>query len=229
MSVATPIAGSRPVRNAMLDLFSIPSTDVSLLNRKLIPIQPFTTGINPVDIRVEAQSGYCDLSRSHFEIELELKKADGTDLDAYATSTLLPTNQMCHTMIKQFNVSLGDTLISPQTDTYPYQAFFEKVMHYDPEDGKTLLKQEGWINGLDIPLTLTANQMDAAGPHTNYTALPQKHKDYISDYRKELGTIRAVKKTYIFKPHNDVFNMSKLLVPQVPMTFRIAFHNPSFL
>ena len=63
MSSATPIPGSRPVKNAKLSLFDIPNTDVSVLNRRYVKIQPFTTGITPVDFRVQAQSGYCDLSR----------------------------------------------------------------------------------------------------------------------------------------------------------------------
>lgn len=228
MSSATPIPGSRPVKNAKLSLFDIPNTDVSVLNRRYVKIQPFTTGITPVDFRVQAQSGYCDLSRSYLEVELKLKKSDGTRLSAAATSQIMPANNLAHTMIKQCNVRLGDTLISPQTDTYAYKSYFETVLHHTRQEGKDVLQTQGWFNGLDPPEALTANQLDSGTPHADYTALPQHRKDYIADGRKEIAKLRDKSRFYKFKPFNEVFYMSKLLVPGVPLNIQLFFHNPNF-
>lgn len=71
----------------------------------MVPIQTFTTGINPVEFQVDPQEDYVDLSRSYFEVELALKKA------AVGIRKSVPVNNPAHTLFKQI-------IISPQTDTY---------------------------------------------------------------------------------------------------------------
>ena len=95
MSTASIIPGSKPVMTPMLDLFKVPPTDFSIASRRKVPIHPFTTGITPVDFQIDPQSEYIDLSQSEFELELKLKKADGTALTAAATSTDLSGQQLC--------------------------------------------------------------------------------------------------------------------------------------
>ena len=59
---------------------------------------------------------------------------------------------------------LNGTLISPQTDTYHHKSFIDTVLNNDQEDGATILKPEGWFNGLTIrdqsENTLTANELN---------------------------------------------------------------------
>ena len=117
---------------------------------------------------------------------------------------------------------------SPQTDTYAYKSYFETVLHSDREDGKDLLKAQGWFNGLDPPAALTANQMDTATPHNDRKALPQYQKDFIANGRAEIAKLGGKTRIYKFKPHNEIFNMSKLLVPGVPLNIQLFFHNPNF-
>ena len=56
--------------------------------------------------------------------------------------------------------------MSPQTDTYHHKAFIDTVIHNDRDDGETILKPEGWFNGLiccDASTRgLTANQVTLA-------------------------------------------------------------------
>ena len=56
--------GSKSVVNPQLSLFTIPPTDLSMARYRIIPIQTYTTGINPVEFQEE---DYVDLSRSFFE------------------------------------------------------------------------------------------------------------------------------------------------------------------
>lgn len=71
---------SKGVTNPMLDLFRVPMTDVSLRSYEMVPVQTYTTGINPIEFEINPQEGYIDLSRSYFRIELYVKKNDTNNM-----------------------------------------------------------------------------------------------------------------------------------------------------
>ena len=72
--------GSKSVLNPQLSLFTVPPTDLSISSYRIVPIQTYTTGINPVEFHVDPQEDYVDLSRSFFEIELALQLVNGDDV-----------------------------------------------------------------------------------------------------------------------------------------------------
>jgi len=115
-----PLNGSSGVVNPTLDLFAVPPTDLSIMSYRMVPIHPFTTGINPVDFQIDPQEDYIDLSRSYFQLDWTLKKSDGNN--AVAAENTFLVNNIAHSLFKQINVRLNGTLISPQTDTYHYKA-----------------------------------------------------------------------------------------------------------
>ena len=227
MSKATIIPGSKPVINPMLDLFKVPPTDFSIASRRKVPVHPFTTGITPVDFQIDPKDEYIDLSQSEFEVELKLKKADGTRLTAAATSQIFLANNFAHSLFKQISVRFNNTLISPQTDTYAYKALIDTVLNFDRDDGETILKPQGWVNGLNPPIgQLTANQLDVA--HVDHAALPESERFALKQMREEYD--EYVNKTHVlrFKPMIEVFHLSKLLVPQVQIGIQLFFNTPDF-
>ena len=165
---------SEAMANPLLDLFRLPSTDVSVSSYRLVPIQTYTSGINPVEFQIDPQEDYIDLYRSFFEIELQLKKVNGDDLAV--ADKLWPVNNLAHSLFKQISVRFNGALISPQTDTYHYKAYLETLMNYDRNDGETVLKPQGWYSALDFPVTFTANNttvdLDGGNPHAAYTGPP---------------------------------------------------------
>ena len=70
MTDLLPHAGSVGTTNPMLDLSRVPPTDLSISSYRIVLIQTFTTGINPVEFQVDPQEDYVDLSRSYFELDL---------------------------------------------------------------------------------------------------------------------------------------------------------------
>ena len=102
MTDIVPLAGSAGVKNPALNLFQVPPTDLSMMSYRMVPIHPFTTGINPIDFQIDPQEDYVDLSRSYFEIELSLKKAVGGNVVA-AENTFL-VNNIAHSLFKQISV-----------------------------------------------------------------------------------------------------------------------------
>ena len=63
MTDLLPYIGSKGRRNPMMDLFSIPLTDLSILSNQMVTIQTFTTGCNSVEFQVDPQEDYVDLSQ----------------------------------------------------------------------------------------------------------------------------------------------------------------------
>ena len=100
-----------------LELVPGPPTDLSMMSYRMVPIHPFTMGINPIDFQIDPQEDYVDLSRSYFKIELRLQKAAGAGNVVAAENTFF-VNNIAHFLFKQISFRLNNTLISPQTDTY---------------------------------------------------------------------------------------------------------------
>ena len=74
------------VQSLSLNLFDVPSTDYSLVEFRYVPINPFTTGIHPVDFQIDPQDDFIDMSNSYFEGELQLKLDNGSNI---ANNTLI--------------------------------------------------------------------------------------------------------------------------------------------
>ena len=91
-------------------------------------------------------------------------------------------NNLAHSLFKQINARLNGTLISPQTDTYHYKAYIETVLNNDRDDGETILQPDGWFNGVNIPDTLTANQLNT--DHDDFQALSLDTQQIIRDMRE---------------------------------------------
>ena len=132
---------SSAVQNPTLNLFDVPSTDYCLLESRYVPINPFTTGIHPIDFQIDPQEDFINLAKSYFEVKLQLKLDNNGNI---ANDTLVTIcSNFIHSLFKQINVRLNGTLISPQTDTYHHKAFIDTVLHNDRDDGETILKRVG--------------------------------------------------------------------------------------
>ena len=78
---------------------------------------------------IPALDDYVDLGCSYFTMELRLKKSSNANL--VAAENLWPVNNLAHSIIKQIDLQLNGTLISPQSDTYHYKAYLEELLNYD--------------------------------------------------------------------------------------------------
>ena len=223
MTDIVPLPGSAGVKNPMLNLFRVPPTDLSIWSYRMVPISPFTTGINPIDFQIDPQEDYIDLSRSYFELEWKLQKAAGGD--AVGTDKSFLINNIAHSIFKQISVRLNGTLISPQTDTYHYKAYIETLLNYNRDDGDTILKPQGWFNAIDIPDTLTNDQMNPS--HNDYKALSDKYKYVVDTLKAELAKYDSKSRVFCMVPHIEVFHLNKLLVPNVKIGIQMYFNSPA--
>ena len=182
MTAVVPVPGSVGVKNPMLDLFRVPPTDISYASYRMVPISPFTTGINPVDFQIDPQEDFIDLSRSYFEIQWNVKKSDGND--TASTDKTYFVNNMAHSLFKQISVRLNGTLISPQTDTYAYKAYLETLLNYNRDDGETILDPQCWMNIINIPDDLTANEQNQT--HADFKALNEENQLVVKKFQEKV-------------------------------------------
>ena len=225
MTAVVPVPGSVGVKNPMLDLFRVPPTDISYVSYRMVPISPFTTGINPVDFQIDPQEDFIDLSRSYFEIRWTVKKSDGNN--TANTDKTYFVNNLAHSLFKQISVRLNGTLISPQTDTYAYKAYLETLLNYNRDDGETILKPQGWNNVINIPDALNANQQDQT--NAAFDALSEENQAVVKAFQKEVKEFSGgVSKVLSFVPHIEVFHLSKLLIPGVQIGIKLYFNSPDF-
>ena len=212
--------------NPALRIFKVPPTDISINAYRMVTIQPTTTGINPMEFIIPGLDDFVDLGRSYFTMELSLKKEDAGNLDA--AEKLWPVNNLAHSIIKQIDMQLNGTLISPQSDTYHYKAYLETLLNYDREDGKTVLGPQGWFNQVDFPPAWTANNTNKAGNHAAWQALTANHKAayeaMVAEVTKYAGGLTH---SLVFTPHLEVFHTGKLLVPGIEIKMKFHFNGPS--
>ena len=135
---------------------------------------------------------------------------------------------MAHSIIKQIDLLLNGTLISPQSDTYHYKAYLETLLNYDREDGKTVLGPQGWFNQVDFPPQWTANNTDKAGDHVQWQGLSANHKAaYGASVVETAKYAGGVTHSLVFTPHLEVFHTGKLLVPGIEIEMKFHFNGPN--
>jgi len=227
MTEAAPAhARSEGTINPALRLFKVPPTDISINAYRMVTIQPTTTGINPMEFIIPGLDDFVDLGRCYFTMELRLKKSDNGNL--VANEKLWPVNNLAHSIIKQIDLQLNGTLISPQSDTYHYKASLESLLNFDREDGKTVLGPQGWFNQLDFPPQWTANNTNSAGPHADYRNLSANHKAALAASVAEVAKYAGgVTHSLVFTPHLEVFHTGKLLVPGIEIKMKFHFNSPN--
>ena len=211
---------SARVMSPELQVFQVPKTDTSMLGVRFTQLRPVTTGINPMEFWIPATETSLDLSRSYFEIEVQLKTSGNTN------TVLYPVTNMAHSMIKHLSVHVNGVLLEPQTDHYHYKAFFQTILNNSRNDGETSLHPQGWYNDFDLAALLTADTVDKT--HDDYKHLTETQKRGV-DAMKNLAVQFTGGKfhTMFFTPNSPLFHTGKLLVPMQEVSIKMYFNDPS--
>ena len=67
---------------------------------------------------------------------------DGSDLDA--DTDVGPVNLLMHSLFSDVSVSLNEKLVSPPTSMYPYRAYIENLLNYEPAAKESHLTGVMW-------------------------------------------------------------------------------------
>ena len=175
---------------------------------------------------------YVNLERSYEEVELRLHSTvtNGIVQDANSASDnnntkfTYDTNNLGHTLFKEMNLYLNGIVMSAQTNTYAYHAFFETLLNYNRDERETLLAPRGWVNYFNVGevLAKTANDDDqittVGWRHNKTTPLKTATKPF---YGNKLMVMHV-------RPHLDAFRIARFLVPWVEINLGLFCNTPEF-
>ena len=148
-----------PCGKSELELGSVPPTQVTILEDYVVATGPKSSldGGGPLEFEITASGeDYLDLSKCYLKIKFKIMNEDGTRLDSWAyqadTTTYpmnmehktqfdtVPVNLMLHSMFRQVDFTLNDTLVTSSNDTYPYRAYLTTMLSYGEGPKKTFLE-----------------------------------------------------------------------------------------
>ena len=189
------------------------------------------TGIAPLTVKVPPSNEFYDMDRSYFEMRIRLRCGtaglqgivDGVSDANNCRNTLLP-NQPPHSMFRRLDVKLAGTPITDTQDTYHLKAYFQTLLNYNRQEGKSLLKPTGWFNQPSVISPLTETRLADNDRPTN---VGMRHGDAANEIRKATEPYHDnAYVTLIFRPYEAPFWSEKVLIPQVEQIYQFYFNEP---
>ena len=226
-------------RDPSIDLFSLPPMDHSITGMRYVQISPTSSSLTPIQIFVEKQADYIDLTRSFFQWDLRFQTTTPgnitVDTDGYNDGGITAfVNNMPHSMIRQFSVKCNGTLLTENLDTYHYRAMLETMLNHTRADGETILSATNgnWRNEIDNPITYSATNVkgpkaDGTAEDAAYTALSQNHKDAVKAMKTEAKDVWGSGKRKVLRmvPYQEMFHQGKMIAPNTNFEFQFWLNN----
>ena len=175
-----PLASSvpcHPCSKTELDLTSVPPTQVAIVDDYVVSTGTKSSldGTGPLEFEITASGeDYLDLSQCYLKLKVQVLNENGSYLNSYHADagegdtpadepgpqhSVVPVNLMLHSLFRQVEFSMNDTLVTSSNDTYPYRAYLETLLSYGAEAKKCWLKHlEGWTWDDDGEYDLDTNR-----------------------------------------------------------------------
>ena len=200
--------------NSGLNLFSVPSTDTSLLQgARWVEYSPIVPKVDPIEFTIPKGTSFIDLSKTQLFITLKITKADGSNIDDGKVGLI---NNPLHSIIKQFSIRLNGTLITEQSDTYAYRAYIESLLNYDKSAKETFLTSALFYK--DTAKLMDEPDPSKAGVTRNLGLFARSQYTLLSNTVGLIGT-----------PFCDIFHTERFLVPGVEMKIKLNLHQNEFI
>ena len=200
--------------NTGLNLFSVPSTDTSLLQGgRWVEYAPIVPNVDPIEFTIPKGTSFIDLSKTQLFVTLKITKANG---DPIADGKVGLINNPLHSIIKQFSIRLNGTLITEQSDTYAYRAYLESLLNYDRSAKETFLTSALFYKD-------TAKNMDEPDPTK---VAPDRN---LGLFARSQYTLLSNTVGLIGTPFCDIFHTDRFLVPGVEMKIKLNLHSNEFI
>ncbi|XP_003730196.2 uncharacterized protein F54H12.2-like [Strongylocentrotus purpuratus] len=197
-------------------LKSAAKRNVKRAGKRLAEYHPVSniTDTGPIEINVAGMAEeYVDLSQTMLQVSVRVLKADNTPITA--DDPVAPVNLFLPSLFSQVDVMLNEKLVSQPSNTYPYRALMETLLHYSKETKDSQLTQQLYYKD-------EAGKMEVVNPllqgeHGNQ-GLAKRH-GFIAESRllSMLGPIYA-----------DVFFQERLLLPGVDLKLKLNRSKDAF-
>ena len=200
--------------NTGLNLYSVPSTDTSLLQgARWVEYSPTVPKVDPIEFTVPKGTSFIDLSKTQLFITLKITKDTGEAIDVQTVGLI---NNPLHSIIKQFSIRLNGTLITEQSDTYAYRAYLESLLNYDKSAKDTFLTSALFYK--DTHGNMDQSNPVAAGNANNWGLQLRSKYTRASAIVGLIGT-----------PFCDIFHTDRFLVPDVEIKIKLNLNSSEFI
>jgi hypothetical protein len=128
-----------------LDLFGVPPTQTSEEHGywEQKGLTSALTDQGPYEFAVSGAGEDCiDLFNNYFFVEAHIVNIDGSDIDA--DTDVGTVHLWMHSLFSDVSVSLSEKLVSPPTGMYPYRAYIETLLSYEPAARESQLTGVMW-------------------------------------------------------------------------------------
>jgi hypothetical protein len=178
-------------------------------------INPTTsTGLNNLEFNIPGAADlYRDLNNSFLMVKIKITQADGSALANDAK--VAPVNLALHSLFSNAAVTLCGKEISEKDTLYPYRAYLETLLTYNPDVLNTRMGSEGW-------------KKDAAGAKMEALTLTggTENSGFVARNKLAAGSPTVV---LLGRPHADLFHQPLDLPPNCGLTLKLtpspaAFH-----
>lgn len=151
---------------------------------------------------------YLDLLHSYFVLDVKIVKADGSDLGAEDSVSLV--NLSAQSLFSQVDVKLGDTLVSESNNLYMYRAMIESLLGFGSDCKRSQLQMSGYYKD-------TAGKMNE---------LSDQNKGWAS--RKGLTNLSAVTQL-MGRVHSDISSQDRYILNGVDVNLKFTRNSDAFV
>jgi hypothetical protein len=177
-----------------------------------------STGLNTLEFNIPGAADlYRDLNNSYLMVKVKIVQASGASLAGDAK--VAPVNLFLHSLFSNASVTLCGKEISEKDTLYPYRAYLETLLTYNPDVLKSRMVAEGWCK-------------DDAGTADNLVLVDDTTNNIKANAGfVERNKLAAASPTLVLvgRPHVDLFHQALDLPPNCAITLKLtpssgAFH-----
>ena len=198
-----------------LDLFTVPPTQTSIVDRNVVEHQ-FMASLDsggPIEFLIPGSGDdYLDLANTMLHVQVKVTRADGDDLDL--ADPVGPVNNWLHSLFSQADVYLNGTLVTSLNNTYAYRAYLETLLSYGTDAKVTQLTSQLWHKD-------TASNMDAVEIVDGAAA----NAGFVA---RRANIVRSRVVDMMGRLHVDMFLQDKFLINDVDVKIRLVRSKAAF-
>lgn len=148
-SLIHPLSSVAPL--PQFELWSVPGTQVSVVNDIESEVRPLSTIAADQPIELSIQSGvdeYINLAETSIYIKarVNLQKEANAAVAKADWESVVPAQNFLHSIFSSCEVKIGDKELSLAPQTYGYRAFVETLLGFSSDAKKTFLQGAMWTS-----------------------------------------------------------------------------------
>ena len=198
------------------DIFSVPPTQTTIEDDLMTEHRPISTLDSKSFIEFNISSGldeYIRLDKTLFylRMRINIKKPMAADVKKEDWKKVSTVNNLLNSLFKQIDFSIGDHIVNPPHQTYPYKTDFEIKLGKAKELKETLLASSFWFKD---------QESDPESRNEKRSALIQYESESDLSTGKEFDLIGKI--------NLSMFEQTKALIGGCNLRLKFIPHDPEF-